>query len=96
MGMGHRVCRHVRLDIIQSVMTMPTYLFGRVLLFVDAGAAQLVLHAVSVLQLFDLINSDQPVLRGESFLQVLQLYVFVANLSITCSVKTRRRPEVQL
>lgn len=54
------------------------------------------LHAVSVLQLFDLINPDQPVLRRERFLQVLQLYVFVANLSVACPIKAWRCPEVQL
>lgn len=38
------------------------HLFGRVLLLSGVGASQLVLYAVSVLQLFDLINPDQPVL----------------------------------
>lgn len=38
------------------------YLFGRVLLPGGVGAPQPVLHTVPVLQLFDLINPDQPVL----------------------------------
>lgn len=38
------------------------YLFGGVLLLGSVGASQLVLYAVSVLQLFNLINPDQPVL----------------------------------
>lgn len=37
-------------------------LFRGVLLPVGVSAAQLVLHPVSVLQLLDLINPDQPVL----------------------------------
>lgn len=72
------------------------YLFGGVLLLGSVGASQLVLYAVSVLQLFNLINPDQPVLGRESLLQVLQLYVLVADLSVACSVKARWRPEVQL
>lgn len=54
------------------------------------------LHTVSVLQFFHLINPDQPVLRREGFLQVLQLYVLVADLGVARPVEARRRPEVQL
>lgn len=72
------------------------YLFGGVLLLGGVGPSQLVLHAVSVLKFFHLINPDQPVLRREGFLQVLQLYVLVANLSVASPVEARRCPEVQL
>lgn len=72
------------------------YLFGGVLLLGGVGRSQLVLHTVSVLQFFHLINPDQPVLRREGFLQVLQLYVLVADLGVACPVEARWRPEVQL
>lgn len=74
----------------------PAHLFGRVLLLGAVGSPEFVLHAVSVLQLFDLVNPHQPVLRRERLLQVLQLYVLVADLSIACPIEARRRPEVQL
>lgn len=35
-------------------------------------------------------------LRREGFLQVLQLYVLVADLGVARPVEARRRPEVQL
>lgn len=73
-----------------------SYLFGGVLLLGGVGPSQLVLHAVSVLQLFHLINPDQPVLRRKGLLQVLQLNVLVADLSVACPVEARRCPEVQL
>lgn len=73
-----------------------SYLFGGVLLLGGVGPSQLVLHAVSVLEFFHLVNPDQPVLRREGFLQVLQLNVLVADLGVACPVEARRRPEVQL
>lgn len=51
---------------------------------------------LSVVQLLDLVDPDQPVLRGERLLQVLELDVLVANLGVACSVEARRRPEVKL
>lgn len=51
---------------------------------------------LSVVQLLDLVDPDQPVLRGERLLQVLELDVLVADLGVARSVKARRRPEVQL
>lgn len=71
------------------------YLFGGVLLL-GHHAAQLVVQRLSVVQLLDLVDPDQPVLRGERLLQVLELDVLVADLGVACSVKARRRPEVQL
>lgn len=72
------------------------HLFGRVLLLGAVGPPELVLHAVSVLQLLDLVDPHQPVLRRERLLQVLQLYVLVPDLGVARPVKARRRPEVQL
>jgi len=54
------------------------------------------LHTVPVLQLFDLINPDQPVLWSEGFLQVFQIDVLVADLGIAGPVKAWRCPKVQL
>lgn len=72
------------------------YLLWCKLLVAGVCAAQVVLHPIPVLQLLDLINSDQPVLWCEGLLQVLQLNVLVANLCISCAVKARGCPEVQL
>lgn len=72
------------------------YLLWCELLAAGVRAAQPVLHPVPVLQLLDLINSDQPVLWCEGLLQVLKLNVLVANLCISCPVKARGCPEVQL
>lgn len=83
-------------DTVQRSKKIPAHLFGGVLLLSGVSASQLVLYAVSVLQLFDLINPDQPVLWSEGFLQVPQLYVLVSDLSIACSVEAWWRPEVQL
>lgn len=77
-------------------LSVLSYLFGGVLLLGGVGPSQLVLHAVSVLEFFHLVNPDQPVLRREGFLQVLQLNVLVADLCVACPVEARRRPEVQL
>lgn len=71
------------------------YLFGGVLLFGD-DAAQLVLQWLSVVQVFDFVDPDKPVLRGKGLLQVLELDVLVADLHVSCPVEARRRPEVQL
>lgn len=70
-------------------------LFGGVLLFGD-DAAQLVLQWLSVVQVFDFVDPDKPVLRGKGLLQVLELDVLVADLHVSCPVEARRRPEVQL
>lgn len=51
---------------------------------------------LSVVQVLDLVDPDQPVLRGEGLLQVLELNILVANLSVARPVEARRRPEVQL
>ena len=73
----------------------PRYLFGRVLLF-GHDAAELVVQRLSVVQVLHLVDSDQPVLRGERLLQVLELDVLVADLSVTRPVEAGWRPEVQL
>lgn len=55
-----------------------------------------VAQQLSILQLLDLVDPDQPVLGGERLLQVLELDVLVADLSVACSIKAGRRPEIQL
>lgn len=72
------------------------HLFGRILLLGAVGSPEFVLHTVSVLQLFHLVNPHQPVLRRERLLQVLQLYILVADLGVARPIEARRRPEVQL
>lgn len=62
----------------------------------DVGAAQLALQPVPVLQPLHLVYPDQPVLGGEGLLQVLQLYVLVADLGVPGPVEAGRGPEVQL
>ena len=54
------------------------------------------LGGVAVLLLLHLVDPDQPVLRGERLLQVLQLDVLVADLRVAGAVEARRRAEVQL
>lgn len=49
-----------------------------------------------VVQVLDLVDPHQPVLRGERLLQVLELDVLVADLGVARAVEARRRPEVQL
>lgn len=51
---------------------------------------------LSVVQVLDFVDPDQPVLRGERLLQVLELDVLVADLGVARSVEARRCPEVQL
>ena len=72
------------------------YLFRGVLLLGGVGVPELALHWASVVQLLDLVDPDQPVLGGERLLQVLQLDVLVADLSVARPVEPWRRPEVQL
>ena len=72
------------------------YLFGGVLLVGGVGGAELVAGGVAVLLLLHLVDPDQPVLRGERLLQVLQLDVLVADLCVTRAVEAWRRAEVQL
>lgn len=50
------------LDTVQLLKRTPAYLFGGVLLLSGVSASEFVLYTVSVLQLFNLINPDQPVL----------------------------------
>lgn len=78
-----------------SIHYRPSYLFGRVLL-PGKDTAELVVQRLSVVQVLDLVDPDQPVLRGERLLQVLELDVLVSDLGVTCAVEARRRPEVQL
>jgi len=52
------------------------------------------LEAVGVF--LDTVDADQPVLCGVCLLQIVQLYVLVANLGITSPVKPRRSSEIQL
>lgn len=53
-------------------------------------------QGLSVVQLLHLVDPDQPVLRGERLLQVLELDVLVADLSVARPVEARWRSEVQL
>lgn len=53
-------------------------------------------QGLSVVQLLHLVDPDQPVLRGERLLQVLELDVLVADLGVPRPVEARRRSEVQL
>jgi len=71
------------------------YLFGGVLLL-GYYTAELVVQRLSVLQVLHLVDPHEPVLRSERLLQVLELNVLVANLSVACPVEARRRSEVQL
>lgn len=75
--------------------TQCVYLFGGVLLL-GRHAPELVVQRLSVVQVLHLVDPDQPVLRSERLLQVLELDVLVADLGVTCSVEARRCPEVQL
>lgn len=69
---------------------------SRCVLLLGHHTAQLVVQRLPVVQVLDLVDSDQPVLRGERLLQVLELDVLVADLGVAGSVEARRRPEVQL
>lgn len=71
------------------------YLFGRVLLFVP-DVPRFVVQHLSVVQLLDLVDPDQPVLGCECLLQVLELDVLVADLCVARPIEAGRRPEVQL
>lgn len=51
---------------------------------------------LSVIQILHLVNANQPVLRGEGLLQVLELDVLVADLGVAGAVEAGGRPEVQL
>lgn len=71
------------------------YLFGRVLLFVP-DVPRFVVQHLSVVQLLDLVDPDQPVLGRERLLQVLELDVLVADLCVARPIEAGGRPEVQL
>lgn len=51
---------------------------------------------LSVVQVLHLVDPDQPVLRRERLLQVLELNVLVSDLGVARPVEARRRSEVQL
>lgn len=71
--------------------------FVCVIVFViSAGDSRFALQRLSVVQIFDFIDPDEPVLGGKRFLQVLQLHVFVSDLSVSRSVESWRSSEVQL
>lgn len=70
-------------------------LFWGVLLL-GCDVAELVVQSLSVLLLLHPVDAHQPVLGGERLLQVLQTNVLVADLCVSCPVKSRRCAEVQL
>lgn len=70
-------------------------LFWGVLLL-GCDVAELVVQSLSVLLLLHPVDAHQPVLGGERLLQVLQTDVLVADLCVSCPVKSRRCAEVQL
>lgn len=66
------------------------------MLLLGCDVAELVVQRLTVLLLLHPVDAHQPVLGGERFLQVLQMDVLVANLCVSCPVKSRRCAEVQL
>lgn len=73
------------------------YLPGGVIVCVFViGASRFALQRLPVVQIFDFVDPDEPVLGGKGFLQVPQPHVLVSDLGVSRSVESWRSSEVQL